>query len=139
MTLYHEVGGMDGLRALASAWHRRVLADEVVSHAFHGEVQPDHVERLASYWAEALGGPASYTGVYGDETTVARMHAGNGEHADLDERAIRCFDKALADVGLGGDLLVALHDYFALMVGAHAQWPESPDDVPDGLVVPRWS
>lgn len=35
--LYDAAGGMDGIRRLAHAWHERVLADEVVSHAFsHG-------------------------------------------------------------------------------------------------------
>jgi hemoglobin len=27
-------------------------------------------ERLAAYWAEALGGPSTYSDFYGDETTV---------------------------------------------------------------------
>lgn len=36
-TLYEAAGGADGLLRLASAWHARVVADEVVSHAFsHG-------------------------------------------------------------------------------------------------------
>jgi hemoglobin len=36
-TVYEAAGGIDRLRHLASAWHNRVMADEVVSHAFsHG-------------------------------------------------------------------------------------------------------
>lgn len=36
-TIYEAAGGRDGLLKLASAWHGRVLEDEVVSHAFsHG-------------------------------------------------------------------------------------------------------
>jgi hypothetical protein len=36
-TVYEAAGGTDGLLRLASAWHARVMADEVVSHAFsHG-------------------------------------------------------------------------------------------------------
>src|SRR6516225_208991 len=54
-------GGMDGLRRLAAAWHRRVMADDVVSHAFSHGFHPQHTERLAAYWAEALGGPAVYS------------------------------------------------------------------------------
>ena len=89
-----------GLLRLAEAWHRRVMADEVVSHAFSHGFHPDHTERLAAYWAEALGGPRLYTGVYGDETSVVRMHSGNGPHEEMDRRAIACFDQALDDVGL---------------------------------------
>ncbi len=47
------------------------------------------------YWAEALGGPGEYSNVYGDETSVVKMHSGNGEHRDMDDRAIACFEQAL--------------------------------------------
>lgn len=87
--------GIDGMRRLAHAWHHRVLGDEVVSHAFSHGFHPDHTERLAMYWAEALGGPGEYSNVYGDETSVVKMHSGNGEHRDMDDRAIACFEQAL--------------------------------------------
>src|SRR5271169_2360143 len=77
-TIFEAAGGNDGLRRLADAWHRRVLADDVVAHAFSHGFHPRHVERLAAYWAEALGGPTTYSDSYGDETTVVKMHSGNG-------------------------------------------------------------
>ena len=79
-TLYDAVGGAEGLLRLAHAWHERVMADEVVSHAFSHGFHPDHTERLAAYWSEALGGPTTYSEAYGDETSVVRMHSGNGPH-----------------------------------------------------------
>ncbi len=114
-TVYEAAGGSEGLHRLAVAWHARVLADEVVSHAFSHGVSPQHTERLAAYWAEALGGPTHYSDLYGNETAVVRMHSGNGPHADMDRRAIGCFDQALTDVGLvdDGELRQVLHDYFA--------------------------
>jgi len=74
-TVYEAAGGIEGLRRLASAWHKRVMADEVVSHAFSHGFHPDHTERLAAYWAEALGGPVMYSAKYGDETTVVKCTA----------------------------------------------------------------
>ncbi|TNE67184.1 MAG: oxidoreductase [Alphaproteobacteria bacterium] len=141
-TLYEAVGGMDGLRRLAAVWHRRVMADEVVEHAFSHGFHPDHTERLAAYWAEALGGPKAYTGVYGDETAVVRMHSGNGVHAEMDRRAIACFDQALEDIGLanGDRLRQALFDYFAwATTTTMARYHRSKDDVPVGLSIPQWS
>ena len=91
---------MTGLLRLAHAWHARVMADEVVSHTFSHGFHPEHTERLAAYWAEALGGPTTYSDAYGDETSVVRMHSGNGPHEEMDRRAIACFDQALTDVGL---------------------------------------
>ena len=141
-TVYEAAGGYDGLLRLARAWHERVMADEVVSHAFSHGFHPDHTERLAAYWAEALGGPATFSSAYGDETAVVRIHSGNGIHEDMDERAIACFDQALEDVGIAGDdrLSRLLHDYFAWSTNTSmAGYPRSADDVPDGLEIPHWS
>src|ERR1044072_4564032 len=63
-SVFDAAGGMPGLRRLAEAWHERVMADEVVSHAFSHGFHPQHSERLAAYWAEALGGPPMYSGSY---------------------------------------------------------------------------
>ena len=67
-TLYEAVGADEGILLLARAWHERVMADEVVSHAFSHGFHPEHNERLAAYWAEALGGPTVYSSRYGDES-----------------------------------------------------------------------
>jgi hemoglobin len=152
-TVYDAAGGAEGLLALAHAWHARVLADEIVSHPFRHGVQPDHTERLAAYWSEALGGPATYSQTYGDQTSVVRIHSGHGRHEDMDRRAIVCFDQALDDVGLGvgpgvglgvgladDRLRQVLHDYFAwATTTTMARYPSSADDVPAGLRIPQWS
>jgi hemoglobin len=133
------------------------MADEEVSHAFSHGYRPDHSERLAAYWAEALGGPPLYSDAYGDETSVVRIHSGNGAHEEMDRRAIACFDQALADTVLADTVLAGtgladtglatddrlrqvLHDYFAwATTTTMARYHRSADDVPDGLVIPRWS
>jgi hemoglobin len=141
-TVYEAVGGIGGLQRLAHAWHVRVMADEEVSHAFSHGYRPDHTERLAAYWAEALGGPPLYSQRYGDETSVVRIHSGNGVHEEMDRRAIACFGQALADIGLAGDdrLRQVLYDYFAwATTTTMARYHRSADDVPDDLAIPRWS
>jgi hemoglobin len=141
-TVFEAVGGHDGLRRLAGAWHVRVLEDEVVSHAFSHGYHPHHTERLAAYWAEALGGPTTYSDRVGDETSVVRIHSGNGSHEDMDQRAIACFDQALDDVGLSRDepLRRVLYDYFVWATTATmGRYPRSAEDVPDGLRIPKWS
>jgi hemoglobin len=117
------------------------MADEVASHAFHDDVLPDHVERLATYWGEALGGPAAYTATYGDESSVVRRHSGNGAHHEMDTRAIACFDRAPVDAGLAdARLRQVLHDYFAwATTTTMAAYHHSADDVPDDLALPHWS
>ena len=141
-SVYQAAGGGEGLLRLAEAWHARVMADEIVSHAFSHGFHPQHSERLAAYWAEALGGPPIYSDNYGDETSVVRIHSGNGQHDEMDRRAIACFDQALDDVGLttAEPLRLVLHNYFAwATTTTMARYHESADDVPEGLSIPRWS
>ncbi len=141
-SVYDAAGGREGMLRLAEAWHRRVLADEVVAHAFSHGFKDDHTPRLAAYFEEALGGPATYTEAYGDESEVVRIHSGNGEHTDMDNRAVRCWDEALTDLGLDADerLRSTLHDYFAWATrSTMSRYHESPDEVPDGLTLRHWS
>ena len=141
-TIFEAAGGEAGLQRLAEAWHTRVLADEVVAHAFSHGYRQDHSTRLAAYWAEALGGPPLYSQRYGDETAVVRQHSGNGAHDEMDQRAIACFDQALEDTGLSTSpaLRTALHDYFAwATTTTMARYHASADDVPEGMSIPRWS
>ena len=141
-TVYEAAGGLDGFLRLAHAWHARVLEDEVVSHAFSHGYHPQHTERLAAYWAEAFGGPTTYSDQYGDETSVVRTHSGNGPHEEMDQRAIACFDQALQDAGLDSDerLRQVLHDYFAwATTTTMSRYHTSADEVPDGLQIPKWS
>ena len=56
VSIYEAAGGELAFLALAAAHHARCLADPVLEHPFSHGVSPDHVERLASYWAEVFGG-----------------------------------------------------------------------------------
>jgi hemoglobin len=141
-SVYEAAGGRDGLLRLAEAWHARVMADEEVSHAFSHGSHPQHSERLAAYWAEALGGPALYSSSYGDETSVVRIHSGNGPHEEMDRRAVACFDHAMQDAGLdaAGPVRQVLHDYFAwATTTTMSRYHDSADEVPEGMSIPRWS
>jgi hemoglobin len=140
-SVYDAAGGMPAMVRLAHAWHERCLADPVVSHAFSHGFHPDHSARLAAYWAEALGGPSTYSDTIAGETTVVRMHSGNGEHGDMDRRALECFVLALDDAKLPDDtdLRDTLTAYFAWGIGEMNRYHRSPDDVPDGLRIRTWS
>lgn len=141
-TVYDAVGGQQAFLDLAHAWHRRCLADPIVSHAFsHPGQHPLHTERLAAYWGEALGGPSTYTDRCGDHSQVLRMHAGNGEHHEMDERAQLCFAQAIDDAELPDDerLRSTLKDYFRWVTIEMAAYPDSADDVLPGVGLPHWS
>ncbi|WP_457422005.1 group II truncated hemoglobin [Roseateles sp. P5_E7] len=140
-SLFEALGGQDTVLRLARAWHARVLADEVVAHAFSHGFHPQHTERLAAYWAQAWGGPALYSRDCGSHASVVRSHSGNGPHEEMDRRAIACFDEALQDIGVtDAELRRVLHDYFAWATTvAMAGYPDRGQAVPDDLGFPRWS
>ena len=140
-TIYEAAGGRQAFLDLAHAWHERCLADPIVSHPFSHPYHPRHTERLAAYWAEALGGPDDYTASMGSESRVLRMHAGNGEHQEMDERAQICFAQALDDATIPADpqLRATLKAYFRWATERMSGYPESADDVLDGLTIAYWS
>ena len=138
-SVFEAAGGQPAILALAHAWHARCLADPVVSHAFSHGFHPEHSERLAAYWAEALGGPTEFTGVIGDQSGVQRLHAGNGEHDEMDRRAVACFVQALTDAAIPEQVRPTLTDYFTWAVGQMSAFPRSADDVPDGMPMAHWS
>ncbi len=138
-TIYQAAGGAEGMRRLAHAWHARVMADEAASHPFSHGFRPDHSERLAAYLGEALGGPPLYSTTMAHETAVQRIHAGNGEHVDIDDGAIAAWVLAVDDLGFGDPLRQVLIDYWVAGVARMNEHPDPPDTVPDGLAIPRWS
>jgi hemoglobin len=140
-SIFEAAGGQKAFVSLAHAWHERCLADPVVSHAFSHGYHPQHTERLAAYWAEALGGPPDYTGKIGDETSVVCMHSGNGEHVDMDERAQHCFAQALDDAGLPDSprLREALKAYFRWSIERMSAYPHAASDVPANMPMAHWT
>ncbi|HEX6197725.1 MAG TPA: group II truncated hemoglobin [Jiangellaceae bacterium] len=142
-TLYEFAGGDAALLNLASAHHARCLADPELNHPFsHPDQNPQHVERLAAYWAEVLGGPTRYSESCADQSFVLRLHSGNGDMTDLGRRFVECFVAAMDDAGLPDD------QEFRDAMRAYMEWAVSeilsygladPDQVQDGHPMPRWS
>jgi hemoglobin len=140
-TLFEFAGGEAAFLALAKAHHARCLADPELNHPFsHDDQHPQHVERLAAYWGEVLGGPDTYSRTCGDESGVLGMHARNGDMGDLGERFLECFVLALDDAGLPAD------PTFRGGMRAYMRWAVdnvlsySPEDatVPPRVGIPHW-
>ena len=142
-TLYEFAGGDEAFLKLAAAHHARCLADPELNHPFsHPGQNPKHVERLAAYWAEVLGGPPAYSQQWGgDESFLVRMHAGMGDMSDLGRRFVECFVAAADDAGLPDDpeFRAALRAYMEWAVEGMLAYPSPDAVVPAGLATPRWS
>lgn len=133
MSLYEDVGGFDRILALCKAWQARLKQDSLAWHPFEHGTHPRHDERLAAYLSEAFGGPRLYTAGFGDETSVQRIHACNGEHVELDEACLKAFDLAVADIGLSGEPAQRVSAYFRRATEDQRRWAAQGTTVPDGL------
>jgi hemoglobin len=142
-SIYEALGGGEPLLTLTAAHHRRCLEDPVLNHPFsHPDIDPRHVEKLAEYWGEVLGGPPTYLTSYGGHSAMLTLHAspGGDVDADLGDRFLACFVRAMDDVELPADpeLRSALRSYMEWAtadVMSHA--PEGSAVAAD-LPMPRW-
>ncbi len=141
-TLYEFAGGAPAFTALAAAHHARCLADPELNHPFSKvDGDPHHLEHLAAYWGEVLGGPPEYSTRYGDEALVLSMHSGHGDMSDLGERFVRCFVLAADDAGLPEE------PAFREALAAYMRWAVqrvvtfSPEETvaADPHPIPHWS
>jgi hemoglobin len=140
-TLFEFAGGEPAFLALATAHHARCLEDPELNHPFsHPDQNPRHVERLAAYWAEVMGGPCSYSQSCGEHAAVLQMHAGNGDMGDLGERFVRCFDRAADDAELPAhpEFRAALHAYMRWAVDDVLSYSAEDTVVAAGIAMPRW-
>jgi len=141
-TLYDFAGGNPAFLALATAHHERCLADPELNHPFsHPGQHPKHVERLAWYWAEVMGGPPRFSTECTDQSAMLKLHAGNGDITDLGRRFVDCFVHAADDAELPADpeFRAALKSYMEWAVSEVLAYPGPADEVPADLAVPRWS
>ena len=141
-TLYEFAGGDAAFVALATAHHARCLQDPELNHPFsHADQNPQHVERLAAYWAEVMGGPPRYSQLGVDQSALLHMHAGNGDMSDLGRRFLGCFVLAADDAGLPDDAAfrTALRAYMTWAVEDVLTYSDDAATVPSGVPMPHWS
>jgi hemoglobin len=140
-SLYEFAGGEDAFVALAAAHHARCLADPELNHPFsHPGQHPQHVERLAAYWAEVMGGPPTFSRACSNHSAMLQLHAGHGDMTDLGRRFVACFVAAADDAGLPGDpdFRAALRAYMEWAVDQVLVLGASGWVVEEGLPMPHW-
>jgi hemoglobin len=139
-SLYEFAGGQPAFLKLATAHHERCLRDPVLQHPFSHPGHPRHVERLANYRAELLGGPPRYSQSSEGQSGMLSRHAGMQADDDLGPRFVASFMGAIDDAGLPDEpeFRGALRAYMDWATAAvHAYNPKG-STVPPALPVPHW-
>jgi hemoglobin len=139
-SIYEFAGGEPAFLALAAAHHQRCLDDPELNHPFSHPGNPQHVERLADYWAEVFGGPPRYSESFGGHSAMLGIHAGQGAGEDLGARFVACFVQAADDAGLPSDpeFRDSLRAYMEWAVREVMDYSPPGVEVADGLPVPCW-
>src|SRR5258708_22668251 len=69
------------------------MADRELNHSCSHSSR-EHIDHLATYWAEVFGGPRRYAGSLGGHSGMLAIHAGQGASEDLSTRFVACFMQA---------------------------------------------
>ncbi len=141
VSIFEAAGGQEAFVRLATAHHQRCLDDPVLGHPFSHPGHPQHIERLAAYWAEVFGGPPTYTRAAGDHSSMLEIHARTHAEEEMGTRFVRCFVDAFDDVGLPPDheLRATLQAYMEWAVRDVMRYAPADAVVPAGHPVPRWT
>ncbi|KRF38531.1 group II truncated hemoglobin [Terrabacter sp. Soil810] len=102
-TLYEWAGGLAALRRMIDCFYDRVEVDEALSGFFPGGVSEHHRAHVADWWAEVLGGPATYTERHGGYESMLRHHLGLAITAAQRHRFAATMSLAADDAELPGD------------------------------------
>jgi hemoglobin len=139
--MFEFAGGQPAFLALATAHHARCLDDPVLQHPFSHLGHPDHVQRLANYWAEVLGGPPLFSQASEGQTGMLSLHAGMDAQDDLGARFVACFVHAMDDAHLPDDVEFrrSLRAYMEWAVRDVHTYNPRGSSVPPDLVMPQWS
>jgi hemoglobin len=140
-SLYEFAGGDDAFLALATAHHARCLADPELNHPFSHPGHPQHIERLAAYWAEVMGGPPRFSQTCGGQSHMLYLHSSTGAMDDLGWRFVDCFVHAADDAALPADpeFRAALRAYMEWAVGEVLVYAPHGSEVAKDLAMPHWS
>jgi hemoglobin len=140
-SIYEFAGGEPAFLALAAAHHERCLQDPELSHPFSHGVNPEHIERLAAYWAEVLGGPARFSESFGGHSAMLEIHARQGSGPEFAPRFVACFMQAADEVHLPDDpdFRAALRAYMEWAVREVDSYSPRDSRVPADMPMPRWS
>jgi hemoglobin len=135
-SIYEYAGGDRAFLALAGRHHELCLADPELNHPFsHTDDHQRHVERLAAYWAEVFGGPATFPGGH---SAMLAVHACNEIPAGWDQLFLACFLQAADDTGIAEDVKPVFKAYMQWALADVDRYSAKGSEVPQNLPTPHW-
>jgi hemoglobin len=139
-TLYEWAGGTAAFERWLNAFYDLLEQDADLVALFGGRVTEEHRRHVVAWWAEVMGGPATYTGELGGYERMLAHHRGLRITPEQRLRFVTLLSQA-ADVAA----LPADPEFRAALMG-YAEWGSrlalhnsDPDaEVAPSAPVPRW-
>jgi hemoglobin len=139
-TIYEWAGGRDAFARWLEAFYDLVEGDELLAPVFGGTVSREHREHAIDWWAEVMGGPATYTERHGGYPHMLGKHIGLAIDGEQRLRFVTLLSRAADAVQLPAD-----PEFRAALMG-YAEWGtrlavenSAPGARPvEQAPVPRW-
>ena len=139
-TIHDWIGGSQAIRRWLDAFYDEVERDPLLGPVFGGVVTREHRDHVTAWWAEVMGGPATYTDHHGGYEHMLEMHRGLAITSEQRLRFVTLLSAAADTAGLPDD-----PEARAALMG-YAEWGtrlavenSAPDAAPvERAPVPRW-
>jgi hemoglobin len=101
-TLFQWMGGMPAIERLFEVFYSRVPADPLLAPVFAG-ITPEHSKHVATFVAEVLGGPTTYSGKLGGHRHMVERHVGRALSDQQRKRWMQLLLECADEIGVPGD------------------------------------
>ena len=139
-TIHDWIGGTEAIGRWLDAFYDEVERDPLLAPVFGGVVTREHRDHVTAWWAEVMGGPATYSEQHGGYEHMLAMHRGLDISPEQRLRFVTLLSAAADTAGLPAD-----PEARAALMG-YAEWGtrlavenSAADATPvEHAPVPRW-
>ena len=102
-SIHDWIGGTEAIGRWLNVFYDEVERDELLSPVFGGTVSVEHREHVTAWWAEVMGGPATYSEVLGGYEHMLAKHRGLEITAEQRLRFVTLLSAAADAAGIPAD------------------------------------
>ena len=102
-SIHDWIGGTEAIGRWLNAFYDEVERDELLGPVFGGRVTREHREHVTAWWAEVMGGPATYTERLGGYEHMLAQHRGLEITAEQRLRFVTLLSQAADAAGIPAD------------------------------------
>lgn len=102
-SIHEWIGGTEAIGRWLNTFYDAVERDELLAPVFGGRVTREHREHVTAWWAEVMGGPATYTEQLGGYEHMLAKHRGLEITPEQRLRFVTLLSQAADEAGIPAD------------------------------------